>query len=135
MSETMADLVTRYGFRVEVLRDRGAQLDDSGWEHHAYELRVHFDKIDGAPSLDTSWRQGYGIEEHVTDRPDSVLDCLISDATSADEDFDTWCGEYGYDTDSREAYATWEACRRIHDRLVKILGETEFDVACNAERL
>jgi hypothetical protein len=134
MTETMAELVTRYGFRVEVLRDRGAQLDADGWEHHAYELRCHFDKI-GTTTLDTSWRQGYGVEEHVTDRPETVLDCLISDISSADQDFEDWAADYGYDTDSRKAFATYGECRRLRDRLAEILGEDELTRALDAERL
>ena len=36
-----------------------------------------------------------------------VLSCLTWDI---DADFAAWCSDYGYDTDSRKAYATFEAC-------------------------
>lgn len=40
----------------------------------------------------------------------SVLYCLISDAGAIDQSFDDWAGDFGMDTDSRKALATYEAC-------------------------
>lgn len=40
----------------------------------------------------------------------SVLYCLLSDAAAIDQSFDDWAGDFGYDTDSRKALATYEAC-------------------------
>lgn len=132
---TFSDLVKQYGVRVEVLRDRGAQLDSSGWEHHAYELRVHFDALEDAPSLDTPWMEGYGVEEHVTDRPDVVLSSMVLDALAGSEDFEDFCASFGYDEDSRTAWKTWKACRRMHDRLSELLGAEELEAASQADEL
>lgn len=38
-----------------------------------------------------------------------VLSCIAMDC-HCPETFDDFCFEYGYDTDSRKAYATWERC-------------------------
>lgn len=37
---------------------------------------------------------------------EGVLDCLLSDSQSGDMDFDEFCGEFGYDQDSRKAEKT-----------------------------
>lgn len=50
----------------------------------------------------------FGVKPPLPD----VLACLISDGP-ADFDaltFDQWCADYGYDTDSRKAFAAYEAC-------------------------
>lgn len=41
------------------------------------------------------------------------LASLLMDADSADENFHDWCGSLGYDTDSRKALETYEACCSI----------------------
>lgn len=39
-----------------------------------------------------------------------VMSCLLFDADAADQTFDDWCADFGYDTDSRKAFATYDAC-------------------------
>lgn len=51
-----------------------------------------------------------------------VLHCLISDASSADNTFEDWCADFGYDSDSRKAERTYKACQRIAVKLNKLLG-------------
>lgn len=55
-----------------------------------------------------------------------VLDCLRSDAWGADELFETWACNCGYDPDSRNAEKIYNTVRRQTARLRKFLGET-FD--------
>jgi hypothetical protein len=51
----------------------------------------------------------------------SVLHSLMRDSSAASQSFDSWCSEYGYDTDSRKAYATYEACQRNADKLRRVI--------------
>lgn len=46
----------------------------------------------------------------VTPTAASVLHGLLLDASSADANFLDWCGDFGYDTDSRKALTVYEAC-------------------------
>lgn len=64
-----------------------------------------------------------------------VLECLISDALGYRNarSFDDWAAEYGYDTDSRAAYRTFEACRRVSERLDKFLTPEEFEALAYPE--
>lgn len=69
-----------------------------------------------------------------TDDPTAadVVSCLTSDARGGEESFETFCGDYGYDVDSRKAHAVWRQCARIAPRLRRLLG-ADFDVFANAE--
>lgn len=49
--------------------------------------------------------------------PAGVLHSLILDSSAADQSFESWCGDFGYDTDSRKAFATYEACQQNADKL------------------
>lgn len=52
-----------------------------------------------------------------------VLGCLLSDASGVDDGFDEWCGNFGYDADSRKAEATYKACVKVGRDLRRIFGD------------
>lgn len=56
-----------------------------------------------------------------------VLDCLASDASGADQSFEDWCSDLGYDTDSRSAERTYNAVRQEMYDLRKLLGTADFE--------
>lgn len=130
---TMTEYVESHGITVEILKDKGFQTDEDNWEHHAYQLRVHFD----GRTIDTRWMQGTGITESPVDRPDMVFDSLISDASTESDTFEDFCGEFGYDTDSRRAYATWELLNALRPKVIEFVGGVdEFEhIAYQIERL
>ena len=55
---------------------------------------------------------------------DEVLECLASDAAGVEnaKTFEDWCGDYGYDTDSRKAEKTWKTVAQQADKLKSLLG-------------
>jgi len=63
-----------------------------------------------------------------------VLSCLISDATSFDNarDFDDWCSNYGYDTDSRKAERIYKTVEAQAGKLKSFLGHL-YNAACQCE--
>lgn len=45
-----------------------------------------------------------------------LVHCLLLDSSASDQSFSDWCGNYGYDTDSRKALDTYLACQKAgHD--------------------
>jgi hypothetical protein len=70
---------------------------------------------------------GQGLRERMADGPTArdVLECLLSDAATVDngQSFDDWCAELGYDSDSRRAERTYEACRAQTEQLRAFLGD------------
>ena len=59
----------------------------------------------------------------------NAFDCFIDDAISGDMSFSEFCGEFGYDEDSRTAEKTWKACKRAYDKLTRIYSGNIYDLA------
>lgn len=117
---------------VKINARRGASLDwdkRDEWQQGANDWRVTLSYNGRSYTLDF-W-QGKGI----TDAPDAagVLECLLSDASGADQSLEDWCGDLGYDTDSRKAERTWKACQRCALRLRRLLG-SDFQRFMDADR-
>jgi hypothetical protein len=98
----------------------------TGSRHWSCTLR----RNQGEPfgTLTIPFSQGPAIIEDPT--AEDILDCLASDASgieSSAETFEDWCGEYGYDTDSRKAEAIFNACVEQTERLRAFLTPEEFE--------
>jgi hypothetical protein len=71
----------------------------------------------------------------------TLADCLNScadDASSYDnaKDFNDFCNELGYSTDSRKAEKMFRACKRQSDQLKRVLGEEAYaELLYDVERL
>jgi len=92
--------------------------DADGWEHNAFDVGLNGPR--GAMTV--KWRQGIGIKTRP--RLIDVLNALRSDAMNTEETFENWCAEYGYDSDSRKAEATYNACKSQTAELQRIMGAT-----------
>jgi hypothetical protein len=68
----------------------------------------------------------------VTPSPADVLSCVCSDARAGEMSFEDFASEFGYDSDSRKAYAVWESCRDMCIKARVLLG-ADFDTFANAE--
>lgn len=55
----------------------------------------------------------------------AVLYCLLSDMEAIDQSFTDWASDFGYDTDSRKALATYEACCDIGRELRKVFTHAQ----------
>lgn len=93
----------------------GYQVED-GWEFHAYTVTLAVGEV----TESFTWKQGLGVDD--VPSVGEVLYALASDAGYAHESFEDFAHEFGYDTDSRKAYATWEACQHIADQLSNLFG-------------
>lgn len=52
----------------------------------------------------------------------SVLHSMVLDSDACNMSFNEWCSDFGYDTDSRKAYATYEACQKSGDQLKRLFN-------------
>jgi hypothetical protein len=64
--------------------------------------------------------------------PADVLSGLILDASDNWGTFEEFCADLGYDTDSRQAEATWKACAKMAPKVRRFLGE-DFNKFAQAE--
>lgn len=62
-----------------------------------------------------------------------TLECLLSDSQADDQSFEEFCSEFGYDTDSRKAEQTWQACKKSAVGLKRLLGD-DYEAFLYAER-
>jgi hypothetical protein len=101
----------------EIVDGPDYSTDADGWEHHAYTLKLTYD----GREMMSPWRAGLGI----TDDPTlaDVLESLFLDTDSYTDDFEEWASEYGYDTDSRKAEATWRAVGEQAAKVRALFGD------------
>lgn len=59
--------------------------------------------------------------------PASVLSSILLDSDACNQSFAHWCSDFGYDEDSRKAYATYEACQKNADKLARVLDSKTRD--------
>lgn len=55
----------------------------------------------------------------------SVFYSLLRDGEAINESFSDWCDNYGYDTDSRKALSTYEACCESGRKLCKVFNHEQ----------
>lgn len=79
----------------------------------------------GSQSYEFWFSQGEGCKESPT--LTDTLSCLIMDASSADESFESWCAEYGYDDDSRKAERIYNAVKETRAALFTLMSESEMN--------
>jgi hypothetical protein len=130
-TETIRDVISALGISATVAyADANPHMTDMG--RGAYHYRVTLRRRTPRRSMTVPFSCGSGW----TREPDAadVLDCLLSDASSADQSFEDWCGDYGYDTDSRRHERTYKAVVRQTAKLRAFLGD-DYDRAMAAERL
>jgi hypothetical protein len=89
----------------------------------------------GRRSMVVYFSQGPAVCREPT--AEDVLDCLASDASGYENagSFEEWCGEYGYDTDSRKAEKTYKAIEKQCDGLGRLFSPDQFAALLSAERL
>ncbi|MGH7175341.1 MAG: hypothetical protein ACREGR_03215, partial [Minisyncoccia bacterium] len=115
-----------------VLTDRNPYMEGNGEREQRngnrlvvmnhYKVRLRH----GGEKMDLYYSMGVGLSGEPTAA--DVLDCLASDACGVEggQSFHDWCGEYGYDTDSRQALRTYKAIVRQAGKLKTLLGNTLF---------
>lgn len=68
-------------------------------------------------------KQRKPIAPHAAD----VLHSLILDSSACDQSFNDWCGDFGYDTDSRKALDTYLACQESGTKLRKVFSGAQLE--------
>ena len=49
--------------------------------------------------------------------------CFLSDALAAENSFEDFCSEFGYDTDSRKAEKSYKACEKSAEKALRIFSD------------
>lgn len=85
----------------------------------------------GAKTRFTFWDCLANAEKCITDLDEySTLNafyCFVSDALTGCNTFSDFCGEFGYDEDSRNAYRIYTACKRACKSWARVSGMDESE--------
>lgn len=105
----------------------GGELPEGfGRGAHPYQVTLKFK----GRRLTTPFFMGAALTEEPSAA--DVLACLTSDVGAGEMSFESFCGEFGYDVDSRRAEKTWKACVKIAPKVRHFLGD-HFDAVASAE--
>jgi len=128
MSEQLKDLMTG----VTVTSTYGAKDTPSDEWHrtaHGYRVTVRYQWR----SMTFDYWHGVAISEAPEDRPADVVSSLLMDAQAGEESFEDFCGNFGYDVDSRKAERIYHACQRAGRKVRRVFGD-DFARFAAAER-
>jgi len=116
---TLKQFINRNGITCEsVMVDSNPHMEGSeNMDNYKSTLRF------GRHQLTVPFSMGVALCHEPT--PEDVLECLASDSASIENarDFDDWCSEFGYDTDSRKAERTYNVCQTQAGKLKRFLGD------------
>lgn len=118
----------RHGITSEAeYTDSNPHMDPSAWSEGASHWKVVLKR--GRRRLTVYFSMG--AAHHGEPKTCDVLSCLAMDAAGVENArcFEDWCGEYGYDTDSRRAHRTYRLVQRQAAKLRRFLGEELYQVA------
>ena len=73
-----------------------------------------------------SWR--YTAPKAVKPEVSGILNCILMDSDASSESFENWCCNYGYDTDSRKALNSYEACQINGDKLKRLIPHSTLEL-------
>lgn len=92
---------------------------DDDWDHLSWSITLTFQ----GRTMETKFHTGLGIVGEPT--IGDLLSSLALDASSVidGQSFEDWAGDFGYDTDSRKAERTYNACKAGAEKLEELLGE------------
>lgn len=137
--EDLAALLDKLGIKMET---RPTTCDNADWPSGSDHQKCIFTRKMRAMEAIYSRGPGHGKPRYGWDRknlvfpqlhPAEVMWALCQDVSGAGQLFEEWAAGYGYDTDSRKAYATWEAIEHTNRKMRHLLG-SNFDavVECAA---
>lgn len=121
---TLADRIAEWGITANAEWDADYVSEDDMWDDAASHWQVTLTRTHPANPNDTRaitvpFHQGSAHTKPPTAR--DVLQCLLSDTSGLDGSFEEWAANYGYDTDSRKAYATFQVILEQTQKLASFL--------------
>lgn len=105
--------------------NKPSHWDERNWNHHTVTV---YSKKTGKRTRFDFWGS---IMNPELDTEYDVLNsfyCFVSDAISGTYSFSEFCGEFGYDEDSRKAERTWKACKRSLEKFQRMSGYSEDEM-------
>jgi len=135
---TYKQLVNKYNLALKLYSiPFRTDVEEGEWEanahHYSYVIYVKFG--DRFPAkIRGNYSQGSGIKSKPT--IEDILNSLSLDTMNIEEEsFELWCGDFGYDSDSRKAYKIYQACLNESKQLKELLGSEGLEELHSCEQL
>ena len=122
--ETMESFVERNQITANVVEtDKNPNMMDKDWEARHYKVVLRRN----GKQMTVVFSVGMGWETEPNER--DVLNCLALDVAGYEnaKNFEEWCDEYGYDTDSRKAEKAYNVIGKQKAKLVNFLGTVLYN--------
>lgn len=121
-NESIADFIARTGLTMESQRieSRSDGVNwDRGTDNRSSHWRATLHRGDESMTLEYSMGPAHLNGPEIAD----VLDCIASDVAGIENasSFEDWAADYGYDPDSRKAFATYQAIEAQRAELRNLL--------------
>jgi len=114
--KTIKEFCGEHNIRINVeYADSNPNMDGKHMNHFKVTLK------NGKKQFTLYYSQGFRICGDPT--AESVLSCLHSDQSCVDMDFDDFCAEMGYDSDSRKAEKIYKAVISQSKKLEQFMGD------------
>lgn len=120
----MQQFIEKHRIKCVVVGDAKKPLEQRDeWQQSANGFRVRLTAHGRRMELDFYMGQGIGREPNAAD----VLECLQSDSDVLGNDFEGWCSDLGYDSDSRKAEQIYRETDKQAHRVFRFMGREMFD--------
>ena len=120
--QTMKQFVRSNRIRLDfVMVDSNPNMLDSEWRADHYKCVLKM----GRKQMTTYFSMGIAICADPT--AEDLLGSLASESDAIYVNFEDWCYEYGYDSDSRKMEKIYQACVKQSKKLASFLGSALFD--------
>lgn len=119
---TMEKFISRAGIQFEIFPTAANPTMPENMFHYTARLARMGIVMETPFSTGAGWKTKPTLSD--------VLDCLASDASYIENasDFESFCGDLGYDTDSRKAEKIYEAVKRNAEKIRLLLGPELFQI-------
>lgn len=120
---SIQDFINKLGIKIQSeYASSNPNMADDKWKANHYKVVMHR----GKKQMTIYYSKSLALSGEP--EADEVLDSMASDAAGFENarDFEDWCGEYGYDTDSRKAERIFKTVERQAQALQKFLGEADY---------
>ena len=108
---------------------KGTTNQFSNGKNYQYNVTVKVGKLRASFVYNTSVNDfNHGKAEMDEKDLQSALYCFLSDATAGKESFEDFCGEFGYDTDSRKAEKIHRECQKSAEKAERLFVDI-YEVA------
>ena len=108
------------------LIENGVNFPNTGDKTLHNKFRVKVTTNQGSASFDF-YDSMHNYTKGITTLSDgellSTLECFLSDAVAANDSFEGFCSNFGYDTDSRSAERVYKACQKSLKKAERIFAD------------